>query len=84
MFCFFCLNLGWRNFDDEHVSSLSVDKELVRSDAYVLFYRHRHLTVPFVFNEQNPSPMSVDSYQSSEETVVMESSNLKDIQDLIR
>lgn len=65
------------------MSSLAADKELVRSDAYVLFYRHRYLPVQLLFNEQNPSPMSVDSNQSSDETVVMESSNLKDVQDLM-
>lgn len=76
-------DISWRNFDDEHVSSLAADKELVRSDAYVLFYRHRYLPVQLLFNEQNPSPMSVDSNQSSDETVVMESSNLKDVQDFM-
>jgi len=44
--------IGWRNFDDERVSSLSNVKDLVRSDAYVLFYRHRNLPVNFSVQEQ--------------------------------
>ncbi|CAF3581966.1 unnamed protein product [Rotaria sp. Silwood1] len=72
--------IGWRNFDDERVSSLSYDKDLVRSDAYVLFYRHRNLPINLVINEQNSSPMSMDIY---EDTVTMESSSMKDIQDLL-
>jgi len=74
--------LGWRNFDDEQVSSLPQDKDLVRSDAYVLFYRHRYLPVNFRFNEQKSSPIPMDTY---EDTVTMESSsNMKDINDLFK
>jgi hypothetical protein len=43
---------GWRTFDDERVSALSNVKDIVRSDAYVLFYRHRHLSVNFSIQEQ--------------------------------
>lgn len=71
MFC-----LGWRNFDDEHVSSLPHDKELVRSDAYVLFYRHRNLSVDQLVNEQTSSPISMDT--TNEDTVIMESSHMKE------
>lgn len=46
------LLIGWRNFDDERVSSLSNVKDLIRSDAYVLFYRHRNLPVNFSVQEQ--------------------------------
>lgn len=46
------LNLGWRNFDDERVSTLTNLKDLVKSDAYVLFYRHRNLPVNFTIPEQ--------------------------------
>ena len=76
--------IGWRNFDDEHVSSLSNDKDLVRSDAYVLFYRHRHLPVEHLLNEQHSSssPMSVDN-NSYEENVILESSQMKDIADFL-
>ncbi|CAF1282003.1 unnamed protein product [Rotaria sordida] len=73
--------IAWRNFDDERVSTLSYEKDLARSDAYVLFYRHRHLPVNFVINEQNTSPTSMDIY---EDTVTMESSSMKDIQDLLQ
>ncbi|CAF0984223.1 unnamed protein product [Adineta steineri] len=84
--------IGWRNFDDEHVSSLSNDKDLVRSDAYVLFYRHRHLPVHLNVNEQNSSsPISMDTYEDAVsmdkygDTVIMESSSssMKDINDLL-
>jgi ubiquitin C-terminal hydrolase len=44
--------IGWRTFDDERVSALSNVKDIVRSDAYVLFYRHRHLSVNFSIQEQ--------------------------------
>jgi hypothetical protein len=44
--------VGWRNFDDERVSPLANVKDLVRSDAYVLFYRHRNLPVNFVIKDQ--------------------------------
>ena len=53
--------LGWRNFDDEHVSSIAHDKDLVRPDAYVLFYRHRHLPVNVVINERNTSVISMNT-----------------------
>lgn len=46
------LSLGWRQFDDTRVSSLVNVKDLIRSDAYVLLYRHRHLTVNFPVQEQ--------------------------------
>jgi hypothetical protein len=48
----FLVDLGWRNFDDERVSSLSNVKDLVKSDAYVLFYRHRNLSINFSVQEQ--------------------------------
>jgi hypothetical protein len=48
----FIIFIGWRNFDDERVSTLSNVKDLVRSDAYVLFYRHRNLSVNFSVQEQ--------------------------------
>ncbi|CAF0807692.1 unnamed protein product [Rotaria sordida] len=44
--------IGWRHFDDQFVSSLPNVKDLVRSDAYVLFYRHRNLSVNFALQEQ--------------------------------
>ncbi|UJR31273.1 hypothetical protein I4U23_018773 [Adineta vaga] len=44
--------IGWRQFDDTRVSSLTNVKDLIRSDAYVLFYRHRHLAVNFTVQEQ--------------------------------
>lgn len=73
--------LGWRNFDDEHVSSLPYDKDLARSDAYVLFYRHRHLPVNLVIDECNPSPVSMDIY---EDAVTMDvSADMKDVQDFL-
>lgn len=46
------MHVGWRNFDDERVSTQSNVKDIVRSDAYVLFYRHRHLAVNFPEQEQ--------------------------------
>ena len=48
----FDMFVGWRNFDDDRVSTLSNVKDIVRSDAYVLFYRHRHLAVNFSEQEQ--------------------------------
>ncbi len=44
--------IGWRQFDDERVSSLTNVKDLVRSDAYVLFYRHRNSPVTLTIKEQ--------------------------------
>lgn len=44
--------IGWRIFDDQHVSQLGSTKDLVKSDAYVLFYRHRHSSVNFSSIEQ--------------------------------
>jgi len=44
--------IGWRYFDDERVSSLANVKDLVRSDAYVLFYRHRNLSINLSLQEQ--------------------------------
>ena len=44
--------VGWRHFDDDRVTTLSNVKDIVRSDAYVLFYRHRHLAVNFSLQEQ--------------------------------
>ncbi|CAF2742050.1 unnamed protein product [Rotaria sp. Silwood2] len=44
--------IGWRHFDDQFVSSLGNVKDLVRSDAYVLFYRHRNLSINFSLQEQ--------------------------------
>ncbi|CAF4207350.1 unnamed protein product, partial [Rotaria sp. Silwood2] len=82
--------IGWRNFDDERVSSLSCDKDLVRSDAYVLFYRHRNSPINLVMNEQNTSPTSMDTYKDTitidtyKDTTTIESSSMKDIQDLLR
>ncbi|UJR15384.1 hypothetical protein I4U23_002332 [Adineta vaga] len=75
--------IGWRNFDDEHVSALSYDKDLVRSDAYVLFYRHRHLPVNFVTNESTSlsSSASMDIY---EDAISMDSTEMKDIQDFLK
>jgi hypothetical protein len=79
------LFLGWRNFDDEHVSLLPQDKDLVRSDAYVLFYRHRHLPVNLIINEQNPSPISMDdTYEDTVPMLPMESSHMKDVNDLFK
>lgn len=55
--------IGWRNFDDEHVSTLPSDKDIVRSDAYVLFYRQRNSTVdlfPCESNSSMQSPASMD------------------------
>jgi hypothetical protein len=72
---------GWRNFDDEHVSLLPHDKDLVRSDAYVLFYRHRHLPVDLIVNQESSSPVSMDTY---EDISTMESSHMKDIHDLLK
>ena len=77
---------GWRNFDDEHVSSLSQDKDLVRSDAYVLFYRHRHLPVPANFSldhqqqQSEPSPVFMDTY---EDIQTPDSSTMQDIIDFV-
>lgn len=72
---------GWRNFDDEHVSALSQDKDLVRSDAYVLFYRHRHLPVELLLDQPDePSPVFMDTY---EDIQTPESSHMKDIADLV-
>jgi hypothetical protein len=48
----FIIYIGWRHFDDERVSQFSNPKDLVRSDAYVLFYRHRNLTVNFSIENQ--------------------------------
>ncbi|CAF4042612.1 unnamed protein product, partial [Rotaria magnacalcarata] len=45
-------DIGWRLFNDQSVSSFANDKDLVRSDAYVLFYRHRNLPVQFTLQEQ--------------------------------
>ncbi|CAF1580390.1 unnamed protein product [Rotaria magnacalcarata] len=73
--------IGWRNFDDERVSSLSYDKELVRPDAYVLFYRHRNLPLNLTINAQTASPMPMDMY---EDTVTMESSAMKDVRDFLQ
>ena len=57
------LFLGWRHFDDTRVSSLVNVKDLIRSDAYVLLYRHRHLTVNFAVQEP-------DQRTSTESTLV--------------
>jgi hypothetical protein len=73
--------LGWRNFDDEHVSSLTNEKDLVRSDAYVLFYRHRHLPVDFLLHEQNQSPVYMDTY---EDALTTEDSHMKDVNDFLK
>jgi hypothetical protein len=73
--------LGWRNFDDEHVSSLSNEKDLVRSDAYVLFYRHRYLPVDFLLHEQNQSPIYMDTY---EDALTTEDSHMKDVNDFLK
>lgn len=43
---------GWRTFNDQRVTQLASAKDLLRSDAYVLFYRHRQLSVDFSFTEQ--------------------------------
>ncbi|CAF0764881.1 unnamed protein product [Didymodactylos carnosus] len=54
--------IGWRNFDDEQVSTLPENKDLVRSDAYVLFYRHRYQTVTYPqFLEQQQNSVVIDS-----------------------
>ncbi|CAF1633950.1 unnamed protein product [Adineta ricciae] len=76
--------IGWRNFDDEHVSSLSYDKDLVRSDAYVLFYRHRHLPVNLAMSDNNvplASPISMDIY---EDAISMDSAHMKDVHDFMK
>lgn len=43
---------GWRQFDDDRVTAFGHDKDLIRPDAYVLFYRHRHLPVNLRLEEQ--------------------------------
>jgi hypothetical protein len=69
------------------VSSLSNDKDLVRSDAYVLFYRHRYLPLDPVdpcvneLTQQNTTPVSMDIY---EDAVTMESTQMGDIIDLLK
>jgi hypothetical protein len=52
MFYCFVYFKGWRTFDDERVSTLPNVKDIVRSDAYVLFYRNRHLSVNISIQEQ--------------------------------
>lgn len=52
--------LGWRQFDDSRVTTVHSENDLNRSDAYVLFYRHRHLNVDLPttkseINERNQS-----------------------------
>ena len=80
-----CSLLGWRNFDDEHVSLLSHDKDLVRPDAYVLFYRHRHLTVELGLDDAVPSvnttsaPMDV-----SEDSTSMDTAGFDDVIDFFK
>lgn len=56
------------------------DKDLVRPDAYVLFYRHRNLPVHLNIKEPPASPTSMDTY---EDTVPMESSSMKDIHEFV-
>ena len=81
---------GWRNFDDERVSNLGNEKDLNRPDAYVLFYRHRHLSIDF--NLPTPpaaqpltttTTTNVTSKQFFEEPISMETNTLDDIRDLI-
>lgn len=56
--------MDWRHFDDSRVTTVYSERDLIRSDAYVLFYRHRHLSVDFpattttTTNEQNQSNMN--------------------------
>ena len=74
---------GWRNFDDEYVTSVINDKDLVKSDGYVLFYRHRTLTVNIPDSESTPtmkSPMlmDIDDHASS-----IRSAHFDDVQDLM-
>jgi len=82
--------IGWRNFDDERVSNLGNEKDLNRPDAYVLFYRHRHLSIDF--NLPTPpaaqpltttTTTNVTSKQFFEEPISMETNTLDDIRDLI-
>jgi len=52
--------IGWRHFDDSHVTTVHLENDLNRSDAYVLFYRHRRLNIDLPtpkpeINEQNQS-----------------------------
>ena len=37
--------LGWRLFDDSHVSSVKTEDQIVTRDAYVLFYRQRTMNL---------------------------------------
>lgn len=41
----FVSRLAWRHFDDSRVTSVLSEKDLAGPDAYVLFYRHRHLQI---------------------------------------
>ncbi|XP_025107541.1 ubiquitin carboxyl-terminal hydrolase 19-like [Pomacea canaliculata] len=40
--------VGWRLFDDSHVSTISIEKNVVTSMAYLLFYRRREPFVPSI------------------------------------
>ena len=86
----FDLILGWRNCDDEYVTSLANEKELNRPDAYVLFYRHRHspihLNLPTPPSQPAPTTTATTTFNphdTFEEPISMETNTLDDIRDLL-
>ena len=87
----FDLFVGWRNFDDEYVTSLASEKELNRPDAYVLFYRHRNLPIQLNLPTPPPQPPAVTTTTTStftpldtfDEPISMETNTLDDIRDLL-
>jgi hypothetical protein len=74
---------GWRHFDDEHVSSLSNDKDLVRPDAYVLFYRHRYSSFNHIVHDPVPSANTYVSTEIYTDSINMDSASIDDIHDLL-
>ena len=54
--------IGWRYFDDQHVSTLKNIKDIVQPDAYVLFYRHRNLSVNFPIPKRSLLALSEPIY----------------------
>jgi hypothetical protein len=71
--------LDWRNFDDERVTLLSPEHELVRPEAYVLFYRNR--TLPVHFNVPEPLITSIVLPPTSID--IHDESTMDDVKDLL-
>ncbi|CAF2397076.1 unnamed protein product [Rotaria sp. Silwood2] len=75
-----CFFVDWINFDDECVSSLPYDNDVVQSDDDNCFNHHRHLSSNILTNEKRASSILMDK---CEDTVTMESSCMEDVQDIL-